>query len=128
MSRWDRIQGLTEAQRSVLLALLEHEGTGASAEELRRSCDLSMMVIYRALAELRRQGLARVAAERRFSANGAPFNIWAITPAGVKRIYLIRRDGPRQKQTRWPSRRAAAARKRLAAEGRPFGSDQYDYA
>lgn len=39
--------------------------------------------------------------------------------------WLIRRDGPRKKQTEWPSRRAAAARKRLAAEGRPFGSDQY---
>lgn len=125
MSRWDRIQGLTEAQRSVLLALLVHEGTGTSAEELRRSCSLSEKAIYQALTELRRQGLARVVAERRLSANGGPFNIWAITPEGVKKIYLIRRDGPRRKQTRWPSRRAAAARKRLAAEGRPFGSDQY---
>lgn len=125
MSRWDRIQGLTEAQRTLLLALLRADQNGASAEELRRSCDLSLMIVYRALTELRRQGLARVVAERQLSANGNPFSIWAITPAGVKKIYLIRRDGPREKQTRWPSRRAAAARKRLAAEGRPFGSDQY---
>lgn len=125
MSRWDRIQGLTEAQRAVLLALLEADRNGASAEELGRSCNLSRKIIYSALAELRRQGLARVVAERRLSANGSTFNIWAITPDGVKRIYLIRRDGPRKKQTQWPSRRAAAARKRLAAEGRPFGSDQY---
>ena len=125
MSRWDRIQGLTEAQRAILLALLGADQNGASAEELQRSCDLSTMIVYRALVELRRQGLARVAAERRLSDHGLPFNIWAITPAGVKKIYLIRRDGPRKKQTRWPSRRAAAARKRLAKEGRPFGSDQY---
>lgn len=125
MSRWDRIQGLTEAQRAILLALLEADQNGASAEELGRSCSLSSMIVYRALVELRRQGLARVVAERRLSANGTMFNVWTITPNGVKRIYLIRRDGPREKQTRWPSRRAAAARKRLAAEGRPFGSDQY---
>ena len=125
MSRWDRIQGLTEAQRAVLLALLEADQNGASAEELRGSCNLSRKIIYSALAELRRQGLARVVAERRLSATGNPSNIWTITPDGVKRIYLIRRDGPRKKQTRWPSRRAAAARRRLAAEGRPFGSDQY---
>lgn len=125
MSHWDRIQGLTEAQRTILLALLGAERTGASAEELSGSCRLSIGAIYRALAELQRQGLARVVAERRLSANGNGFSIWSITPNGVKRIYLIRRDGPRQKQTRWPSRRAAAARKRLAAEGRPFGSDQY---
>ena len=125
MSRWDRIQGLTEAQRAVLLALLEADQNGASAEELRGSRNLSRNIIYSALAELRRQGLARVVAERRLSANGNTFNIWTITPDGVKRIYLIRRDGPRKKQTRWPSRRAAAARRRLAAEGRPFGSDQY---
>lgn len=125
MSRWDRIQGLTEAQRSVLTALLEVDRTGASAEELGRSCSLSMRIIYPALVELQRQGLARVVAERRLSASGNPFNVWTITPKGVKKIYLIRRDGPRKKQTRWPSRRAAAARKRLAAEGRPFGSDQY---
>ena len=125
MSRWDRIRGLTEAQRAVLLALLEADLNGVSAEELCRSCDLSKVIVYRALAELRRQGLARVVAERRLSANGARFNIWTITPNGVKRIYLIRRDGPRKKQTQWPSRRAAAARRRLAAEGRPFGSDQY---
>lgn len=125
MSRWDRIQGLTEAQRTVLLALLEADQNGASAEELRRSCNLSEVIVYRALTELRRQGLIRVAAERRLSANGKTFNVWALTPDGVKRIYLIRRDGPRKKQTRWPSRRAAAARRRLAAEGRPFGSDQY---
>lgn len=125
MSHWDRIQGLTEAQRTLLLALLRADQNGASAEELHRSCDLSMMIVYRALAELQRQGLARVVAERQLSANGNPFNIWSITPAGVKKIYLIRRDGPRKKQTEWPSRRAAAARKRLAKEGRPFGSDQY---
>lgn len=125
MSRLDRIQGLTKAQRIILLALLGADQNGASAEELQRSCDLSSMVVYRALVDLQRQGLARVAAERRLSARGNPFNIWAITPAGVKKIYLIRRDGPRKKQTRWPSRRAAAARKRLAREGRPFGSDQY---
>lgn len=125
MSRWDRIQGLTEAQRAVLMALLEADQNGASAEELGRSCGLSWRIIYSALAELRRQGLARVVAERRLSANGNVFNVWTLTPNGVKRIYLIRRDGPRKKQTRWPSRRAAAARKRLAAEGRPFGSDQY---
>lgn len=125
MSRWDRIQGLTEAQRVLLLALLEADQNGASAEELGGSCGLSTRGVYSGLAELRRQGLARVVAERRLSARGNGFNIWAITPNGVRRIYLIRRDGPRQKQTRWPSRRAAAARKRLAAEGRPFGSDQY---
>lgn len=125
MSRWDRIQGLTEAQRAVLLALLGADQNGASAEELGRSRDLSRKIIYSALAELRRQGLARVVAERRLSATGNTFNVWTITPDGVRRIYLIRRDGPRRKQTRWPSRRAAAARKRLAAEGRPFGSDQY---
>ena len=125
MSRWDRIQGLTEAQRAVLLALLEADQNGSSAEELQGSCDLSGRIVYRALTELRRQGLARVVAERRLSANGNTFNVWALTPDGVKTIYLIRRDGPRKKQTRWPSRRAAAARKRLAAEGRPFGSDQY---
>lgn len=128
MSRWDRIQGLTESQRSVLLALLAHEGTGASAEELLGSTGFSITWVYRSLRELHRQGLARVVAERRQSLNGAGFQVWAITPAGVKKLYLIRRDGPRKKQTRWPSRRAAAARKRLAAEGRPFGSDQYDYA
>lgn len=125
MSRWDRIQGLTKAQRAILLSLLEAEQTGASAEELGGSCRLSPAAVYRALHELRRQGLARVVAERRLPGPGCPYNLWAITPNGVKRIYLIRRDGPRQKQTRWPSRRAAAARKRLAAEGRPFGSDQY---
>lgn len=125
MSRWDRIQGLTEAQRAVLLALLEADQNGTSAEELRRSCNLSEAIVYRALAELRRQGLARVVAERRLSDKGAWLNIWALTSDGVKKIYLIRRDGPRKKQTRWPSRRAAAARRRLAAEGRPFGSDQY---
>lgn len=125
MSRWDRIQGLTKAQRTLLLALLEADQNGASVEELSRSRRLSTMVVYRALVELKRQGLARVVAERRLSAHGQPFSIWAITPEGVKRIYLIRRDGPRKKQTEWPSRRAAAARKRLAAEGRPFGSDQY---
>lgn len=125
MSRWDRIQGLTEAQRTILLALLGADQNGASAEEIHCSCDLSMPIVYRALVELQRQGLARVVAERRLSANGNPFNIWAITPEGVKKIYLIRRDGPRKKQTRWPSRRAAAARKRLAKGGRPFGSDQY---
>lgn len=125
MSRWDRIQGLTKAQRTLLLALLGAEQTGASAEELGGSCRLSATAVYRALHELRRQGLARVVAERRLPGPGAPFSLWAITPKGVKVIYLIRRDGPRQKQTRWPSRRAAAARKRLAAEGRPFGSDQY---
>lgn len=125
MSHWDRIQGLTEAQRLILGSLMEHEATGASAEELGGSCRLSPAVVYRSLHELRRQGLARVAAERRLPGPGGPFNLWAITPNGVKRIYLIRRDGPRRKQTEWPSRRAAAARKRLAAEGRPFGSDQY---
>lgn len=125
MSRWDRIQGLTKAQRTLLLSLLEAEQTGASAEELGGSCRLSTAVVYRALHELRRQGLARVAAERRLSGPGSPFNLWAITPKGIKMIYLIRRDGPRRKQTEWPSRRAAAARKRLATEGRPFGSDQY---
>lgn len=125
MSRWDRIQGLTEAQRTILLAILEADQNGASAEELRGSCNLSPTVVYRALTELRRRGLIRVVAERRLSANGNMFNVWALTPDGVKTIYLIRRDGPRKKQTRWPSRRAAAARKRLAAEGRPFGSEQY---
>lgn len=125
MSRWDRIQGLTEAQRTVLLALLEADQTGTSAEELRRSRNLSWKIVYRALHELRRQGLIRVVAERRLSDKGNWFNVWALTPDGVKMIYLIRRDGPRKKQTRWPSRRAAAARRRLAAEGRPFGSDQY---
>lgn len=125
MSRWDRIQGLTEAQRALLLALLEADQNGASAEELQRSRGLSGKTVYSGLAELRRQGMVRAVAERRLSANGQLFNIWSLTPAGVKKIYLIRRDGPRKKQTEWPSRRAAAARKRLAAEGRPFGSDQY---
>lgn len=125
MSRWDRIRGLTEAQRRILGSLLEHEVTGASAEELGGSCRISITVVYQALRELQRQGLARVVAERRLPGPGVPFNLWAITQKGVKRIYLIRREGPRKKQTEWPSRRAAAARKRLAAEGRPFGSDQY---
>ena len=125
MSRWDRIQGLTESQRTLLSTLLVHEVTGASAEELRKSSGYSAKVIYGALAELHRQGLIRVVAERRQSLNGTGFRVWALTTKGVKRIYLIRRDGPRKKQTRWPSRRAAAARKRLAREGRPFGSDQY---
>ena len=125
MSRWDRIQGLTEAQRAILLALLEADQTGASAEELGRSCNLSHAIVYGALTELRRRGLIRVVAERRLADKGFRFNVWALTPDGVKTIYLIRRDGPRKKQTRWPSRRAAAARRRLAAEGRPFGSDQY---
>ena len=125
MSRWNRIRGLTEAQRTVLLALLEADQNGTSAGELRGSCNLSEKIVYRALAELRRRGLARVVAERRLSDSGAWLNIWALTPEGVRTIYLIRRDGPRKKQTRWPSRRAAAARRRLAAEGRPFGSDQY---
>ena len=125
MSRWNRIRGLTEAQRAVLLALLEADQNGASAEELCGSCSLSGTIIYRALTELRRRGLARVAAERRLSARGNVTNIWVLTPEGVRTLYLIRRDGPRKKQTRWPSRRAAAARRRLAAEGRPFGSDQY---
>nr|DAU48421.1 MAG TPA: putative transcriptional regulator [Caudoviricetes sp.] len=125
MSRWDRIQGLTEAQRTVLLALLEADQNGMSAEELGGSRSLSKAIVYRALVELRRRGLARVVAERRLSANGSTFNVWVLTPEGVRTLYLIRRDGPRQKQTRWPSRRAAAARKRLAAEGRPLGSDQY---
>lgn len=125
MSHWDRIQGLTEAQRTILRALLEHEKTGVSPEELSRSCGMRTFAVYSALGELRRQGLARVVALRRLSAHGNPLNIWAITPEGVKKIYLIRQDGQRKKQTRWPSRRAAAARKRLAKEGRPFGSDQY---
>lgn len=125
MSHWDRIQGLTEAQRAILLSLLEHEATGASIEELHRTAGYSTSTTTKALAELRRHGLVRVAAERRTSEHGNPFLIWAVTPAGVKKIYLIRRDGPRKKQTEWPSRRAAAARKRLTAEGRPFGSDQY---
>lgn len=125
MSRWDRIQGLTKAQRALLMALLAADQNGASAEELGGSCSLSAKGVYSALEALRRQGLARVVAERRLSAHGNGFNIWGITPNGVRRIYLIRRDGPRRKQTEWPSRRAAAARKRLAAEGRPFGSDQY---
>lgn len=125
MSRWDRIQGLTEAQRTVLLALLEADQNGASANELRGSRNLSGRTVYLALVELRRQGLIRVVAERRISATGAAPNVWGLTPAGVRALYLVRRDGPRKKQTRWPSRRAAAARRRLAAEGRPFGSDQY---
>lgn len=125
MSRWDRIQGLTEAQRTILLALLEADQNGTSADELRGSCSLSERSVYRALAELRRRGLAHVVAERRLSDKGAWLNIWTLTPEGVRTLYLIRRDGPRKKQTRWPSRRAAAARRRLAAEGRPFGSDQY---
>lgn len=125
MSRWDRIQGLTEAQRTILRSLFEYEKTGASAEEMGRSCGMHTFAVYSVLGELHRQGLARVVALRRLSANGRPLNIWAITPEGVRKIYLIRRDGPRKKQTEWPSRRAAAARKRLAKEGRPFGSDQY---
>lgn len=125
MSHWDRIQGLTLAQRLVLLTLLEAEQTGASPEELSRSCSLSVYSVYSALGELHRQGLARVVTVRRMSERGRTFNIWALTTKGVKKIYLIRREGPRKKQTEWPSRRAAAARKRLAKEGRPFGSDQY---
>lgn len=125
MSRWDRIQGLTGAQRIILLALLEADQNGVSAGELCGSCSLSERIVYLALAELRRRGLARVVADRRLSDKGTRFNVWALTPEGVRTLYLIRRDGPRKKQTRWPSRRAAAARKRLAAEGRPFGSDQY---
>lgn len=125
MSRWDRIQGLTEAQRAILLALLEADQNGASAKELRGSSSLSERTVYLALTELRRRGLVRAVAERRMSATGTASSIWALTTEGVRVLYLIRRDGPRKKQTRWPSRRAAAARKRLAAEGRPFGSDQY---
>lgn len=126
MSRWDRIQGLTEAQRRILGVLLEHEVTGASAEELRRVTGYSLSTtVIRALEDLRRQGLVRVVAVHREPRFRAESHIWALTPKGVRALYLIRRDGPRKKQTRWPSRRAAAARKRLAAEGRPFGSDQY---
>lgn len=125
MSRWDRIQGLTEAQRRILGVLLEREATGASAEELRRATGYSLSTAIRALEDLRRRALVRVVAIHQGSRFRAESHIWAITPKGVKALYLIRRDGPRQKQTRWPSRRAAAARKRLAAEGRPFGSDQY---
>lgn len=126
MSRWDRIQGLTEAQRRILGVLLEHEVTGASAEELRRVTGYSLSTtMIRSLEDLRRQGLVRVVAVHQEPCFRAERHIWALTPKGVKVLYLIRRDGPRQKQTRWPSRRAAAARKRLAAEGRPFGSDQY---
>lgn len=125
MSRWDRIQGLTEAQRAILLALLGADQNGASAKELRGSCGLSERSVYSALVELRRRGLIRAVAERRMSVTGTASSIWALTPEGVRVLYLIRRDGPRRKQTRWPSRRAAAARRRLAAEGRPFGSDQY---
>lgn len=126
MSRWDRIQGLTEAQRRILASLLEHELTGASAEELRRATRYALSTtVIRALEDLRRRGLVRVVAVHRGPCFRAERLIWALTPEGVKTLYLIRRDGPREKQTRWPSRRAAAARKRLAAEGRPFGSDQY---
>ena len=126
MSRWDRIQGLTEAQRIILGSLLEHEMTGASAEELRRATGYSLSTtVIRALEDLRRRALVRVVAIHRGPRSRAESHIWALTPKGVKVLYLIRQDGPRQKQTRWPSRRAAAARKRLAAEGRPFGSDQY---
>lgn len=126
MSRWDRIQGLTEAQRRILGVLLEHEVTGASAEELRRVTGYSLSAtVIRSLEDLRRQGLVRVVAVHQEPRFRTESHIWALTPKGVKALYLIRRDGPRQKQTRWPSRRAAAARKRLAAEGRPFGSDQY---
>lgn len=126
MSRWDRIQDLTEAQRRILGSLLEHEVTGASAEELRRATRYSLSTtVIRALDDLRRRGLVRVVAIHRGPRSRAESHIWALTPQGVKVIYLIRRDGPRRKQTEWPSRRAAAARKRLAAEGRPFGSDQY---
>lgn len=126
MSRWNRIQDLTEAQRRILGSLLEHETTGASAEELCRVTGYSLSAtVIRSLEDLRRRGLVRVVAvyhERRYRTES---HIWALTTQGVKVLYLIRRDGPRQKQTRWPSRRAAAARKRLAVEGRPFGSDQY---
>lgn len=126
MSRWDRIQGLTEAQRRILGVLLEHEATGASAEELRRVTGYSLSTtVIRALEDLRRQGLVRVVAVHQEPCYRAERHIWALTPRGVKTLYLIRRDGPRKKQTEWPSRRAAAARRRLAAEGRPFGSDQY---
>lgn len=126
MSRWDRIQGLTEAQRRILGALLEHEVTGASAEELRRVTGYSLSTtVIRALDDLRRQALVRVVAVHQEPRFRAESHIWALTPKGVRVLYMIRREGPRQKQTRWPSRRAAAARKRLAAEGRPFGSDQY---
>lgn len=126
MSRWNRIQGLTEAQRRILGVLLEHELTGASAKELRRITGYSLSTtVIRALEDLRRQSLVRVVAIHQGPCSRAESHIWALTPRGVKTLYLIRRDGPRQKQTRWPSRRAAAARKRLAAEGRPFGSDQY---
>lgn len=126
MSRWDRIQGLTEAQRRILGVLLEHEATGASAEELRRVTGYSLSTtVIRALDDLRRRGLVRVVAVHQGQCFRAERHIWALTAQGVKTLYLIRRDGPRKKQTEWPSRRAAAARKRLAAEGRPFGSDQY---
>lgn len=126
MSRWNRIQDLTEAQRRILGSLLEHEVTGASAEELRRVTGYSLSTtVIRSLEDLRRRGLVRVVAVHQGPCFRAESHIWALTPKGVKALYLVRREGPRKKQTEWPSRRAAAARKRLAAEGRPFGSDQY---
>lgn len=56
--RWDRVQGLTEAQGVVLDSLLEHGATGASAEELRRATGYSLSTtMIRALDDLQRRGL-----------------------------------------------------------------------
>lgn len=91
MSRWDRIQGLTEAQRRIMGSLLEHGVTGASVEELRRVTGYSLSTtVIRALEDLRRRSLVRVVTIHR-----AESHIWALTPRGVKVLCPIRRDGPR---------------------------------
>lgn len=92
------IQGLTEAQRRILGALLEREAAGASAEELRRVTGYSLSTtVIRALEDLRRQALVRVVAIHREPSSLAESHIWDLTTQGVKVIYLIRRDGPRKK-------------------------------
>ena len=83
MGRWDRIQGLTEAQRRILGSLLECGAMGASAEELRRATGYSLSTtVIRALEGLRRRALVRVVAIHRWSRSRADSHIWALTPKG----------------------------------------------
>ena len=105
-SRWGRIQGFTEAQRLILGSLLECEAPGVSAEELRQVTGYSLSTtVIRALEDLLRRALVRVVAVHRGPRSRAESHIWALTPKGVKMLYLIRRDGSRRKRTNgidWP--------------------------
>lgn len=70
------------------------EATGASAEELRRVTGYSLSTtVIRALDDLRRQSLVRVVTIHRGSCFRAESHIWALTPKGVKVLYLIRGEG-----------------------------------